>query len=162
MAYEIQQISRTDREIIGAMVRKEWGDEKIIVHEETFHTAELSGLKAVENSQILGFLHYQVRDDLCEILTLASLRKRQGIGLALIQAIEGIARSQGCRMLKATTTNDNLGALVFYQRCGFVIMGLGIGFVDDARKLKSTIPEIGNFNIPIHDEIYLEKSLSQS
>ena len=159
MSCEIQPIHLRDRDAIGASVRELWGEELIIVHGEIFRTNDLPGLKAVENHDLLGFLHYIIRGNVCEILTLASLRKRQGIGTRLVQAVERIARNQGCWKLKVTTTNDNLGALAFYQHIGFLITGQGLGLVDKARKLKPTIPEIGDHNIPIHDEIYLEKVL---
>jgi GNAT superfamily N-acetyltransferase len=159
MPYEIHPIRPADRLTIGAAVRVRWGDERIIVHEEAFDTAGLPGLRAVDHHETIGFLHYKVRADLCEILTLASLRQRQGIGAALIQALEGLARDQGCRKLMVTTTNDNLDALAFYEHCGFVLTGVGLGLVDNSRKLKPAIPEVGAHNIPIHDEIYLEKCL---
>ena len=159
MSYQIQPIQPRDREAVGTLVRDRWGDERVIVHEEIFHTKDLPGLKAVANDDLLGFLHYQIRGDVCEILTLSSLRKRQGIGSALVQSVEGMARNQGCRKLSVTTTNDNLVALAFYQHLGFVLAGVGLGLVDKARKLKPAIPEIGEHNIPIHDEINLEKVL---
>lgn len=80
----------------------------------------------------------------------------------LTRALEGIAGSQGCHKLKVTTTNDNMGALIFYQRRGFTIADVGLGLVDKARKLKPSIPVIGENNIPIHDEIYLVKALGET
>ncbi|WP_157452884.1 hypothetical protein [Brevibacillus sp. SKDU10] len=53
------------------------------------------------------------------------------------------------------TTNDNLEALRFYQRRGFVITGIRINAVEIARQMKPTIP-VGDFGIPIRDEIDLE------
>jgi GNAT superfamily N-acetyltransferase len=162
LPYKIKRIQNGDREAIGADARARWGEEKIIVHEEVFFTGTLPGLKAMENDEILGFLHYLVRDDQCEIITLASLSERQGIGRALVQAVEEIARTRSCWKLTMTTTNDNLKALAFYQRHGFALAGLGLGLVDKARKQKPAIPLIGNHHIPIHDEIYLEKVLNPS
>lgn len=162
MPYEIKKITSKNQETIVAAVRDHWGDEKIIVHEEIFNTADLPGFLAMENNELLGYLHYQVRDDHCEILTLASLRQRQGIGTALVDAVEALARKRGCKKLTVTTTNDNLAALVFYQQLGFRMSGVGLGLVDDARLFKSSIPEKGNHDIPIHDEIYLEKTLSKN
>jgi len=159
MPYEIHPIQTRDQERVGAAVRERWGDEKILVHEETFHTSSLPGLLASEHEDLLGFLHYLVRGEDCEIITLDSLRQRRGVGAALVQALEGIAIPQGCSTLSVTTTNDNLDALAFYQHLGFGLRGVGLGLVDQARKLKPSIPEIGEHKIPIHDEIYLEKAL---
>lgn len=159
MAIEILEITNTDRQAIGKHVRQLWGDELIVVHREAYHTDILPGLKAIIGGEMVGFLHYQVEKAECEILTLASLRQRQGIGTALVRAIEAKAQSSGCQILRVTTTNDNLGALAFYQKYGFGLAGLGLGLVDEAREQKPSIPKIGDHQIPIHDEIYLEKVL---
>ena len=160
MQIEITAITEADRQVIGDHVRELWGDELILAHREAFHTTSLPGLKAVHNGKILGFLHYQLGKADCEILTLASLIKRQGIGTALVEALEAMSRLSGCKRLMVTTTNDNLGAMAFYQHCGFSLSGVGLGLVDEARKQKPTLPEIGDHQIPIHDEIYLEKILA--
>jgi hypothetical protein len=56
------------------------------------------------------------------------------------------------------TTNDNLDALRFYQRRGFRIAQVRPGAVDETRKtLKPSIAEVGDFGIPIRDEIVLER-----
>lgn len=159
MPYQIEPIESSDQKDIGAAVRERWGNEKIIVHKDVFITSHLPGLKAIEKGEMIGFLHYQIREDCCEIISLASQQSNQGIGTALVETLAGIAKDFGCKTLKVTTTNDNMAALIFYQRCGFLMAGLGLGFVDEARKLKPEIPEIGDHNIPIHDEIYLEKPL---
>ena len=159
---QIQDVTQSDHPVIGRIVREMWGDELILVHGQSFQTNRLPGLKAVLKGDVIGFLHYQLGNEACEILTLAAVHRRQGIGSALMNAIEDLARSNGCEKLTVTTTNDNLGALAFYQHCGFSITGVGLGLVDEARKQKPSIPEVGNHNIPIHDEIYLEKALNGS
>jgi hypothetical protein len=48
-------------------------------------------------------------------------------------------------------------ALRFYQRRGFVLSALRPGAVDQARKqLKPQISTVGEFGIPLRDEIELE------
>lgn len=61
--------------------------------------------------------------------------------------------------LYLVTTNDNLNALKFWQKRGFRITGIKLGAVDKARKKKSSIPIIGDFEIPLHDEICFFKKL---
>ena len=61
------------------------------------------------------------------------------------------------------TTNDNLEALRFYQRRGFVLSALRAGAMDEARrKLKPRISRVGDFGIPIRDEIELEALILDS
>ena len=65
-----------------------------------------------------------------------------------------------CRRLWLITTNDNLDALRFYQRRGLRLAALRPGAVDESRAaLKPSIAEVGEYGIPIRDEIVLEKAL---
>jgi hypothetical protein len=66
-------------------------------------------------------------------------------------------RAAGVEILPVTTTNDNLNALRFYQRRGFRITEVRPRAVDDARRLKPSIPIVGEYGIPIRDEIELER-----
>ena len=69
------------------------------------------------------------------------------------------ARERGCRRLFLITTNDNLRALAFYQKRGFELAALRRGALNESRKLKPSIPLIGENGIPLRDEIELEMSL---
>jgi ribosomal protein S18 acetylase RimI-like enzyme len=160
MKFQIDQINDLDREKISALVKSTWGGETIVVHNQVFDTSGLMGLKAVTRSKIIGFLHYRVVDDECEILTFASIKQRIGVGSALLAAVEHLARSLGCQRIHLTTTNDNLHALGFYQRRGYKLTHLFPGQVKQSRMLKPSIPEIGDHNIPIRDELRLEKDLA--
>jgi hypothetical protein len=51
------------------------------------------------------------------------------------------------------------GQLHFYQRRGFRIVAVHPGAAAAARRLKPTIPELGEHGIPIRDEIELELTL---
>ena len=41
----------------------------------------------------------------------------------------------------------------FYQRRGFVLAGVYPGAIEQSRRIKPQIPRVGNFGIPIRDEI---------
>ncbi len=159
MTFQIASINKQDQNEILKIVANFWGDETIICHNEIFHTSDLEGLKAVDKNKIIGILHYRITDDTCEILTLASLRENQGVGSALLKALEQIAREAGCQKLCLITTNDNLHALGFYQRRGFHLVALYLGQLKISRRFKPTITEIGLNNIPLRDELRLEKDL---
>jgi len=159
MKFQIDQINEEDREKISAHVRSTWGGETIVVHNQVFDTSICEGFKAVKQRKIIGFLHYRVEGDECEILTLASYKQRKGVGSALLSAVEHRASSLGCQRVILTTTNDNLHALGFYQRRGYQLRVLFPGQVNQSRLLKPSIPEIGDHKIPIRDELQLEKVL---
>jgi ribosomal protein S18 acetylase RimI-like enzyme len=159
MRIRIAAITDNDRNVISGHMKTLWKDDIVIAHGEIFDTRNLPGFKAVRDNQIVGFAHYQFRGAECEIITLASFEEEKGIGSALIAAVEEVAKIENRRILSLITTNDNLHALGFYQRRGFRLAKLSPGQIKESRKLKPSIPEIGNHQIPIRDEIRLEKVL---
>lgn len=133
-----------------------WGGEEMIVHGESFHPKDLQGFVTEDWS---GLVTYSIRGADCEIISLDSLQEGHGVGTALLQAVADEARRAGACRIVLTTTNDNLRALGFYQKRGFSLIGLRAGAVDQSRKLKPGIPEIGQNGIPIWDELELELKL---
>ena len=85
----------------------------------------------------------------------------RGVGTALIEALISRLQAASVEVLRVTTTNDNLAALRFYQRRGFRITEARPGAVDQARRLKPSISMIGEFGLPIHDEIELERPVQE-
>ena len=63
--------------------------------------------------------------------------------------------TNGCTQIVVITTNDNLNALAFYQKRGFLLSKLYCGAFDNIRKVKPNLPELGENNIPLNDEIEL-------
>jgi ribosomal protein S18 acetylase RimI-like enzyme len=70
-------------------------------------------------------------------------------------ALARLLRAQGIAILRVTTTNDNLSGLRFYQRRGFRIVAVRPDAVAASRRMKPGIPEVGEYGIPIRDEIEL-------
>jgi GNAT superfamily N-acetyltransferase len=120
---------------------------------------ELPGFAAFEDDRCVGLLTYEIEGDALEIVTIDALVEGQGIGTALLGAVEEVARAQGCRRLRLVTTNNNLRALLFYQRAGFRLVALVPGAVEESRKLKPSIPELDAAGLPIRDELHLELPL---
>jgi hypothetical protein len=58
------------------------------------------------------------------------------------------------------TTNDNIDGLIFWQKVGFSLKKVYPNAISFSRKLKPEIPEIGNYGIPVRDEIELEFNLN--
>lgn len=103
----------------------------------------------------MGVATYVVEDGRAELVTLDALREGAGVGRRLVEAVAEAARAQGTRELVVMTTNDNLRALRLYQRAGFRLHELRAGAVEEARRLKPSIPQVGNDGIPIRDELDL-------
>jgi GNAT superfamily N-acetyltransferase len=114
-------------------------------------------LAEAADGQPAGLLTYIERDGECEVHTLHAVRQWQGAGSALIAAVRDLAANRGCTRLWLVTTNDNVDALRFYQRRGYRLAEIRPGAVDDARRtLKPAIPEVGEYGIPLRDELVLE------
>jgi len=134
-----------------------WGAAAGAVRGALFYPHELPGFVAEENETVVGVATYRQLDpSTCELATLNSLQSGIGIGGALVRAVVDAAKMLGCTRLLVVTTNDNLHALGFYQRQGFVLHEVRIGAVNTARRtLKATIPLVADNGIPIRDEIEL-------
>lgn len=159
MAFSILPLERGDEEWVRAVTRREWGDEFIVVHSTLFYPHQLPGIKAVCEGEIVGLGTYKITNKSCEIITLNSFRPGSGIGSALLQAIEKRAKEETCFSCTLVTTNDNLYALGFYQKRGYVLAELRAAAVETSRKTKPSIPLIGEHGIPIRDEIVLKKTI---
>jgi N-acetylglutamate synthase-like GNAT family acetyltransferase len=112
--------------------------------------------------ELTGVATYVVDGDGCELLTLHAATPLMGIGSALLTTVQDIAGGAGCRRLWVVTTNDNVEALRFYQRRGFHLVRIRPGAADRSREmLKPEIPRSGAYDIPLRDELELEKALTR-
>jgi GNAT superfamily N-acetyltransferase len=158
---KIREKQLKDQLWIEKILNERWGGEgQVVVHGEIFDARFLPALVAGESE---GLATYQIRrtNDIgcAELVTLDAIASNQGVGTALIEALISKLRAEGASKLRVTTTNDNLNALRFYQRRGFRLIALRPGAVDEARRLKPSIPAIGEYGIPIHDELELERRM---
>ena len=148
-------IQDVDREEVARFVEEHYHSRVVMSRGRKFHPHEEEGFIERQGGEIVGLLTDRIEEQGMEILTLNSELKGQGIGTALMLAAIDKARHRECRRIWLTTTNDNLAALRFYQKLGFRIIEVNVGAVDEARKIKPTIPEVGLDGIEIHDEIVL-------
>jgi ribosomal protein S18 acetylase RimI-like enzyme len=153
----IRPIDEGDRPMLAWLIAELWGSEIVAVHGTSLRPAELGGFIAERSGQVVGLLTYQVAGTMLEIVTLNAIDRRAGIGSMLIEAAVGQARRSGCREVWLTTTNDNIDALRFYQRRGFRLAQLRPGAVDQSRQRKPEIPRVGDYGIPLRDEIDLTR-----
>jgi hypothetical protein len=107
-----------------------------------------------------GFAVWTLRDGWAELVLIQALEPRSGVGTALLEAL--LERLAGAQVgeLRLSTTNDNLDALRFYQRRGFRLLELRAGAIAAARRLKPTIPEVGEHGIAIRDELRLVREVA--
>jgi GNAT superfamily N-acetyltransferase len=139
--------------------RERWSGVVVVSRGRVHRLSEFPVLIAWDGGERVGAATYRIDGDEAELVSLDAVVAGMGVGAALMAAVEREAREAGARRLWLITTNDNVDALRFYQRRGFRLVRLHVGAVDAARRLKPAIPEIGEYGIPIHDELELERWL---
>jgi ribosomal protein S18 acetylase RimI-like enzyme len=134
----------------------EWGADIVVSHNEIFHPADLPGFAGFFGEEPVGLLTFNIMGNECEIVTLNSWREGLGVGTSLIETTRRAACRAGCERLFLVTTNNNLFALRFYQKRGFVRSAVRINAIAESRKLKPQIRLVDDDGLPICDEIELE------
>ena len=159
---KIEPMTENYRGFVNEQIIESWSGPFIAVHGVLYDTRTHPGYVAVEGGVVVGYILYNLMDGECEITVLESLRQKQGIGRALIDAVIQKAKIANCRRIWLITTNDNTGAIRFYQRYGFDLRAVHINAMDQARKLKPQIPLIGDDGIPLKHEFEFELLLTET
>ena len=149
-----------ERSWLRERLKERWGSASVVSRGTVHDAGALPGLVCVSGGERLGVATFAFSADGCEVCTLDAFEPGRGVGTALLHAVAREARLRGARRVWLITTNDNMAAVRFYQRRGLRLVSVHAGAVDAARRLKPTIPELGNDEIPIHDEIELELALT--
>lgn len=108
--WQVQPLAAPQRQALEPLLRENWGGPLIASRGRLLDARQLPGLWVGENGNLLGYLLYHPEGDQWEV--------------ALLEAVEELARRRGCKRLWLVTTNDNTHALAFYQRRGFVLAAL--------------------------------------
>ena len=136
------------------------GSRFVISRGQKIYPDNLNGYYASDrNGKRTGLITFDIQNDQCEIVTLDAFVKCSGIGTELIKKVIEEIKPKGCRRLWLITTNDNLDAVRFYQRRGFVIHAVHKNAIEKSRLLKPSIPLLGYYGIPVRDEIEMEMLL---
>ena len=159
---EIKPAGAAERQWMEAKKHELFRGDIIVSRGRVHSPLELPGFVAYVDGTPMGAAVYEIRGTQCELVSLDALRQWQGIGTALLAAVEDAARSEGCERLWLITTNDNTDAIRFYQRRGYQFADVHPGAIADSRRIKPAIPELGNFGIPIRDEVEMDKRLQRA
>ena len=169
--FTIRPLERSDREWVAHFLDERWGTTQIVSRGKAVYGHLLPGFMAERGvecteeempeeeveAEKLGLITVHIGEKECEIATLNSLTESEGIGTALVEAVENWAREAGIERLWLITTNDNLEALKFWQKRGYALVTVHRNAIAGARRLKPQIPITGLHGIKIRDEIELEK-----
>lgn len=157
--YRLRKKTDKDNDWIRSVAKKQWGSTKIISRDQIYDVLKLSGYVAEQNNKLTGVILYAVKSRQCEIVVIYSAIKKRGVGTKLIDLVKKAAAINQCKKVWLLTTNDNIQAMGFYQKRGFVLSALRPNAIEQQRRIKPTIPLIGNNGISIRDEIELSLDL---
>lgn len=158
---EVIKITPLLKEKVKAFFEAHWGSPQMVISSGVYNCSDLDGFAVLNKyGEITGLITYIVSGHECEIISLDSIDEGKGIGTLLVQEVEVLARREGCLTLNLITTNDNLNALKFWQKRGFMLSQVFCNAVEKARKIKPSIPMIGFEGIPIRDELLLVKKIN--
>lgn len=177
----IRPVEQADREWVARMFDEHWGATHIVTRGRAHYGHLLAGFiaerpkpapqpaatdsaDATEDTPVVemekvGLLTYTVDGKTCEIISINSLQEGTGVGRALVETMRDVAKEAGIQRLWLIVTNDNIAALRFWQKHGFVLVAVYPDSIAQARRLKPQIPLTGRNGIPIRDEIELEMKL---
>ena len=159
MINNIERITEKTRNIVNQFFIDNWFSTDMSIRGKIIDGTKLDGFLLQENETIIGLITYTFFEDICEIVSLDSKKENIGIGSALLKEIEKVAIDRNCKKMRLITTNDNLRALQFYQKRGYYLTKLYPNAMEEVRKVKPDVPELGENDIPLRDEIELEKNL---
>jgi GNAT superfamily N-acetyltransferase len=112
------------------------------------------------DGKVLGLVTFRLDGAAAEVVTLNVLEDaRAGHGTRLLQSAEEAARRLGATRVFLYTSNDNLRAVGFYQKRGFRLVRVHLDAVTASRRVKPSIPVLGEDGIPLNDSWELCKEL---
>ncbi len=146
----------TDRGAIEEICDRVWGETDIDAFGRTFDVLAADNIIAEVDGEFAGLISLAIDHGELAIVVLSVYPDYQGsgIGTTLLDAAANRARDRRLPSVKVATTNDDIPALYFYQRHGFVMYEIEAGTVVDHHN--AVLP--GFAGIPVRDEIRLRRS----
>ena len=156
----IRESIDADRTWIHEALVREWDGPLIERTDEFVDAGKLPAFVAEVDGERVGLATVLLHPDHAEIVTLNSFQEKQGIGTALIRAVEEMALRAGTPEVRIFTYNGNLNALGFYQKRGYRLWAVHRDTITRARQTqKPGIPLLDENGIIIADEIELRRRL---
>jgi GNAT superfamily N-acetyltransferase len=159
MDYIIREKNNGDNSWISEKLKENWGSSIIVSRRKRYEPSGLNGFIIENSEKKLGICLYRIENNECEMVVLEAFEQRKGIGTALLNKLMEYCSSDRIKRIWLITTNDNIDALRYYQKHGFVFVCIYRNEIEYSRKMKPEIPILGNYGITIKDEIEMEKVL---
>lgn len=160
IGFTIRETKTQDTEWIKQLYVQTWGGDFVVSRGKILKIEEFNGgYIAEQRNKKVGLITYKMIDGEFEITGLISNDEKKGIGTALVNSVITLAKQEGINRICLVTTNDNLNALGFWQKRGFKLVKVYPNAMEVTRKLKPSLPLIGEHGIPLRDELELEMIL---
>ena len=156
---KIEIVNKDNRNLVNKFFIDNWFSTDMDLRGEVIDCTKIDGFLIQEEGTIIGLITYKFFGDICEIVSLDSKIENIGIGTNLLKEAENVAINNNCKKIRLITTNDNMRALQFYQKRGYCLTKLYPNAMEEVRKIKPNVPELGDNGIPLRDELELEKEL---
>jgi ribosomal protein S18 acetylase RimI-like enzyme len=151
---QIRPLVDDDRTWLRAEIEREW-HLPVVSPAAVYDAPELlAGFVAEIGETRAGAVTYAVDDGAFEVVTLQALRRRAGVGRALMEAVRARAVDDGATRVWLITTDDNPGALAFYAAIGMTRARDLPRFSDHVASIKPLGP-----GAPGYDAVELEWDL---
>ena len=152
----IRALEDRDRDWAEGLISSHFGSSRVVSRGVLHETRLLPGLVAEDADIPIGLLQYRIEKSQCEVVVLIAVRKREGIGTALLQALRRTEEVSRCSRVWLITTNNNKAGQAFYRAIGMRQCAVYPNAVTESRKWKPEIPEYDEDGIAIRDEIEYE------
>ncbi len=151
----VREAKAKDKREIERICDRAWGETEFDVFGKVFDVLRCANVIAESDGRLAGLLSMAVDGGELAVVLLTVYPEYQGIGVgsALLDAAVDAARTRRLPGVKIATTNDNIPALYFYQRSGFVIVEVAAGLAADSHGSA----EAGFAGIPVRDEVRLRR-----
>ena len=137
-----------------------WGETGVECFDREYDVLKLPAFVGLKNDDVVGFVSYAVEGDRMNLVMLNVLPQYQGRGLGSAMLAKAVieAHKLGLSRVVVATSNDDVSALYFYQRSGFVIAQVVPGRIAEHHGGL----EQGFAGIPVRDEIRMQLPLDEA
>lgn len=146
-----------DKQAIADFMTRHWGSPRMLVGMHTYDVTEIEAHGLFDaDGNLVAFTSWKLRDRTIVLCALHALREGNRLATLMLDELKTLARQLGARSIRAMVTNDNMPALVFYQKNGFRFATLYVGAIDAYRPVMPGMITHGHLGLPIHDALELE------
>ena len=132
----VRPLTDADRAWARRLVAETWGVPVVSPGGVYDDPVNFEGFVADDDGHPVGLLLHRIEDGRCEVVALIVQEEGKGHGRALMEAAREVSRGEGCDRLWLITTDENAGALAFYESLGMTEVQRHLNFIDVVRKAK--------------------------